>query len=82
MGCCCSRINAKRGTFDITWTTTVPATSQVEFVGQEGAFTNDTYVTSHRMSFRGPKGVSVDYYVTSTDAYGNTVTAGPFTHQN
>ena len=39
-------------------------------------------VTNHVRSFRGTKGAAYSYTVESTDAAGNTATAGPFTHQN
>jgi bacillolysin len=67
--------------FEITWTTDVPATSEVSFTCC-GTYTDATLVTSHRMSFNGSKGVLYEYYVTSRDADGNATTEGPFTHQN
>jgi hypothetical protein len=33
-------------------------------------------------AFRGSKGATYSYTVESTDAAGNTATAGPFVHQN
>ena len=67
--------------FEITWTTDVPATSEVTFTCC-GTYTNTTLVTSHRMTFNGSKGVLYEFYVTSRDADGNATTEGPFTHQN
>lgn len=67
--------------FEITWTTDVPATSEVTFTCC-GTYTNTTLVTSHRMAFNGSKGVLYEYYVTSRDGNGNATTEGPFTHQN
>lgn len=78
-----SRQINKRGNFEITWTTNEPATSEVTFTGgTTGTYTNATLVTSHRMTFRGRKGVLYTYTLSSTDAAGNKRTAGPFTHQN
>jgi hypothetical protein len=34
------------------------------------------------MSFRGTRNATYEYYVSSTDADGNTTTEGPFVHQN
>ena len=67
--------------FEITWTTNEPADSVVTFTGY-GSYSNSALVTSHAMSFTGSNGVTYRYYVTSTDASGNSTTAGPFTHQN
>ena len=73
----------KGGTFKITWTTDEPSTSVVAFTGgATGTYTDATLVTSHSMSFRGKNGVKYTFNVTSTDAAGNSATAGPFTHQN
>jgi len=67
--------------FVITWTTDAPATSEVTFTCC-GTYTDSALVTSHSMSFNGSKGATNDYFVTSTDANGNSTTEGPFTHQN
>jgi len=67
--------------FQITWTTNEPADSVVTFTGY-GSYSNSALVTSHSMSFTGSNGVTYQYYVTSTDASGNSRTEGPFTHQN
>jgi hypothetical protein len=73
----------KGGTFKITWTTDEASTSVVIFTGGgTGTYTDSTLVTSHSMSFRGKNGVRYTFNVRSTDAAGNSVTAGPFTHQN
>jgi thermolysin len=71
----------KGGKFKITWTTDEPADSVVTFTGY-GSYSNSALVTSHSMSFTGSNGVTYQYYVTSTDASGNSRTEGPFTHQN
>jgi len=67
--------------FVITWDTDVPATSEVTFTCC-GVYSNSSLVTTHSMSFNGSKGYLYEYFVTSTDANGNSSTAGPFTHQN
>ena len=71
----------KGGKFKITWTTNENATSVVMFP-LYGTFSNSALVTNHSMSFTGSNGVAYQYSVTSTDASGNSSTAGPFTHQN
>jgi serine protease len=73
-------VNAKQGTFEITWSTNEPATSQVTLNGQ--VYNNNVLVTSHKMSFRGTKGVLYTYTVTSTDAAGNTSAPITQTHKN
>jgi subtilisin family serine protease len=75
-----SVVNAKKGTFKITWTTNEPATSVVILNGNP--FSNASLVTSHSMTFQGTKGMLYTYSVRSADAAGNEATAGPFTHQN
>jgi hypothetical protein len=72
--------NSKNGSFDIRWTTDEPSTSVVIIGGTRYADT--ALVTNHVRSFRGSKGATYTYTVESTDAAGNTATAGPFTHQN
>jgi len=74
-------VNAKQGTFKITWTTNEKATSVV-ILSPGGTFTDNTLVTSHSMSFRGTKGATYTYSVSSTDAAGNTGAAGPQTYIN
>jgi len=71
----------KGGKFTISWTTNVPANSVVIF-SCCGTYTNSSLVTSHSMSFNGSIGSSYEYFIQSTDANGNTSTAGPFVHQN
>lgn len=66
--------------FVITWTTDEPADTVVTISGQ--TFSDPALVTSHSMSFRGSKNATYTYSVSSTDASGNTATAGPFQHQN
>lgn len=72
--------NAKNGSFQITWTTNEPATSDV--VLNSTTYPDSTLVTSHVRSFRGTKGATYTYSVASTDKDGNTATAGPFTFTN
>jgi hypothetical protein len=68
-----SRITGKGGSFEITWTTDEPATSDV-LIGT--TWQNDaTLTTSHRRTFRGTKGTTYGYTVRSTDAAGNSATA-------
>ena len=69
------------GKFKISWTTDEPSDSTVNFTCC-GTFTNSSLVTSHSMTFNGSIGASYTYYVTSTDASGNSTTEGPRTHQN
>ncbi|OHE79347.1 MAG: hypothetical protein A3G75_00745 [Verrucomicrobia bacterium RIFCSPLOWO2_12_FULL_64_8] len=72
--------NSRNGSFQITWTTNEPATSDVTINGV--LYANSTLVTSHTRSFKGTKGATYIYYVSSTDAAGNTATDGPHTHNN
>ncbi|NVK40313.1 MAG: S8 family serine peptidase [Oceanospirillaceae bacterium] len=67
--------------FEITWTTDKPANSSVRFTCC-GVFDDSTMTTSHSMSFNGSKGASYEYWVSSTDADGQTSEEGPFTHNN
>lgn len=73
-------LNARRGTFEITWTTDVPSNSKVTFTCC-GDYTDSAVVTNHRMTFNGSKGALYEYYVTSSNADGAT-TEGPFFYQN
>jgi serine protease len=76
-----SRItNAKNGSFEITWATNEPATSDVQIDGT--VYASSTLTTSHKRSFRGTRGVKYLYYVSSADAAGNSATSGPHEHQN
>lgn len=68
-----SRITGKNGSFEITWTTDEPATSDV-LLGSTW-FTDANLTTSHRRSFRGTKGATYNYTVRSTDAAGNSAMA-------
>ena len=63
--------------FTISWDTDEPADSVVTFTCC-GSFSDTALVTSHSMGFRG-KG-TYEYTVSSTDAAGNTTTAGPFNY--
>jgi subtilisin family serine protease len=71
----------RNGRFEITWNTDTPATSEVTFTCC-GSYSSTTLVTSHRMVFNGSNNVTYEFYVTSTDAQGNSTTEGPFYHQN
>lgn len=75
-----SVVNSKQGTFKITWTTNEGANTVVNLNGTP--YTDSALVTAHSMTFRGTKGASYTYSVSSTDAAGNTSTAGPFTFIN
>lgn len=74
------KTNAKNGSFEITWTTNEPATSDVILNGI--THSSSTLTTSHKRSFKGTKGATYTYSVSSADAAGNRATAGPFTHLN
>jgi M6 family metalloprotease-like protein len=74
------KTNTKNGTFEVRWTTNEPSTSVVVIGGTR--YSDTALVTNHVRSFRGTKGATYSYTVESTDAAGNTATAGPFTHQN
>ena len=76
-----SEKSGKGGNFKITWTTNTPADSEVTF-NCCGTFTNSELVTGHSMSFRGKKGDTYEYWVSSTDADGNTVSDGFYYHNN
>ena len=68
----------KNGSFQITWTTDEPATSDVTIDGTPSADPDPALVTNHTRSFRGKRGQTYTFDVTSADATGNTATAGPF----
>lgn len=70
----------KGNSFEITWTTNEPATSTVTINGQ--SFSDSALVTEHAMAFRGSKGASYSYTVSSKDAAGNESTSGPYTYEN
>ena len=76
-----SPVNAKRGTFKITWTTDEPATSVAAVQGLPTQ-SDPKLVTSHSMTFTGTKGATYSYSVSSKDAAGNSKTLSGFTHQN
>ena len=69
-------VNARRGTFRITWTTNQAADGTVTF-SNGGVFNQAEYTTSHRFDFRGRSGDTYTYSVRSSNANG-TDTAGPF----
>lgn len=74
-----SNTSGRGGNFKITWNTDEPADSEVKFTCC-GVFTNSELVTDHSMGFRGQKGVTYEYWVSSTDAAGNKATEGPLYH--
>jgi thermolysin len=74
-------VNAMNGHFEITWTTDEPATSVVTFTCC-GTFDDSSLVTNHKMGFRGTKGKTYSFTVTSVDADGNSTTTESFTHNN
>ncbi len=74
------KTNTRNGSFEITWTTNEPATSDVILNGT--TYSSSTLTTSHKRSFKGTKGATYTYSVSSADASGNRATAGPFTHLN
>ena len=76
-----SATSGKGGNFKITWNTNKPADSEVTFTCC-GTFTNSELVTDHSMSFRGKKGDTYEYWVSSTDADGSIVSDGPYYHDN
>jgi serine protease len=69
--------NSHNGSFSVTWTTDEAATSDVTING--ALYSDSALTTNHKRNFRGSKGVTYTYSVSSTDAAGNTATAGPFT---
>ena len=72
-----------RGTFEISWTTNEPSTSEVTFISSTNqTFTNATLVTNHKMTFKGVKGQTYTFTVSSTDAAGNKATSGQYTYSN
>jgi hypothetical protein len=72
----------KRGTFEIRWTTDIPATSHVLFTCC-GLFSNYNLVTNHKMRFQGTKGVLFEYWVFSEESPGGEASmSGPHYHQN
>jgi subtilisin family serine protease len=72
----------KAGTFDILWSTDIPATSHVLFTCC-GLYSDYTLVTEHRMRFKGRKGVLYEYWVFSEESPGGEASmSGPHYHQN
>jgi hypothetical protein len=76
-----SQKSGRGGNFKITWNTNNSADSEVTFTCC-GTFNNSELVTDHSMSFRGQKNATYEYWVTSTDAAGSSVTEGPYNHEN
>jgi serine protease len=76
-------VKGKGNAFDILWNTDEAANSSVTFTqGATGTFTDAAMVTEHKMTFRGSKGVTYKFFVTSADASGNTAQSPEYTHQN
>ena len=68
----------KNGSFNVTWLTNVPATSDVTINGSIYPDPDPGLVTSHVRAFRGSRGATYTITVTSTDANGNTTTSAAF----
>jgi subtilisin family serine protease len=71
----------KGTSFVITWTTDEPASSVVTF-SCCGIYSDGALVTNHSMGFRGSKGTTYDFRVSSTDAAGNQSTSDIYTYSN
>ena len=69
---------SKNGSFDILWTTNLPSTTDV-FIGGSW-YRNSTLTTNHKRKFRGTKGATYSYEVSSSD--GSTTVTASGTHQN
>jgi len=67
--------------FQISWSTDIPATTEVTFTCC-GTYTKTDLVTSHAYNFTGSKGSLYEFYVTSDDGNGNASTDGPYYYQN
>ncbi len=67
------------GSFEVTWRTNENTTGIVTFTCC-GEVRDDSLTAQHRVTFRGKRNVVYEYYVSSTDAAGNTATVGPFIH--
>jgi subtilisin len=77
------KTNTKNGSFEVRWTTNLPATSVLQFTaGGSGTFTETTLKTEHRMSFRGTKGATYTFVLSGAAADGTTADSGPWVHQN
>jgi len=78
-----AKINPRNGRFEITWTTNVPASSEIQFTsGTTGTFTDSAYKTEHRMEFKGSNGVTYTFMVRGVSAEGSPAESGPHTHPN
>ena len=71
----------KGTSFEITWTTDEPATSVVTF-SCCGIYSDGALVTNHSMGFRGSKGATYEFTVSSTDAAGNQSTSTSYIYSN
>jgi len=63
--------------FEVNWQTDEPATSTVSFTCCDDV-SRTALVTDHREGMRGSKGATYEFWVSSTDAAGNTATDGPY----
>jgi len=73
--------SGRGGNFKITWNTDEPADSEVTITSY-GTFTYSELVTDHSVSFLGKKRVTYEFWVSSTDADGNSASKGPYYHDN
>ena len=67
--------DVKNGSFEVSWTTNEPATSDVQING--AMYADATLTQSHKRTFRGSKGATYTYTVISADAAGNSASSGP-----
>lgn len=70
-------VNSRQGTFQISWTTDEPATSDVQI--NTTVSEDSTLATTHSRTFRGTRGATYYYFIISRDAAGNVASAGPYT---
>jgi hypothetical protein len=77
-----AKTHPKNGSFEITWNTDEPATSDVmiDFVIYRD--TDPALTTNHRRTFKGTRGATFYYFVESMDAAGNISTSTGDFHQN
>jgi len=62
----------KNGTsFNVTWSTDEPGTSQIQFNGWERIYGSTDLTTSHSLAFNGGSGATYGFTVISVDAAGN-----------
>jgi hypothetical protein len=77
-----AKTHPKNGSFEITWNTDEPATSDVMIDFAIYRDTDPAMVTSHRRTFKGARGALYVYFVESMDAAGNTATSAEHFHKN